>query len=214
MRLVTYATQKDEAEGITARIAEAIHSGRRRPCDFAVFYRVNALSRALEFALREAGVPYQMVNGLEFFQRKEIKDILAYLHLLNNPNDEIAFLRVINTPPRGIGKTTIGRLSEFAVRQGLPLLEAARRAGRVEAIGPRPAALLARFVTLFDRLAAALGGPVEELMGLVLSETGYQKQLRRVGRRGRPTAAGQYRGIADRRARFRRTCRRLGRTGR
>ena len=85
VRLVTYATQKDEAEGIAARIAEAIHSGRRRPRDFAIFYRVNALSRAFEFALREPGVPYQMVNGLEFFQRKEIKDVLAYLHLLNNP---------------------------------------------------------------------------------------------------------------------------------
>ena len=85
VRLVTYATQKDEAEGIAARIAEAIRSGRRRPCDFAIFYRVNALSRAFEFALRDAGVPYQMVNGLEFFQRKEIKDVLAYLHLLNNP---------------------------------------------------------------------------------------------------------------------------------
>ncbi len=177
MRLATYATQKEEAEGITARIVEAIHSGRRRPSDFAVFYRVNALSRALEFALREAGVPYQMVNGLEFFQRKEIKDVLAYLHLLNNPSDEVALLRVINTPPRGIGKTTIGRLSDYAVRHGLPLLEAARRVGHIEAIGPRPAALLARFVALFDRLSAALGGPVEEIMGLVLSETGYQKQL-------------------------------------
>jgi DNA helicase II / ATP-dependent DNA helicase PcrA len=177
VRLVTYATEKDEADGIVAQIAAAIHSGRRRPSDFAVFYRMNALSRGLEFALRQAGVPYQMVNGLEFFQRKEIKDVLAYLHLLNNPADEVALLRVINTPPRGIGKTTIGRLSEYAVRHGLPLLEAARQASRIEAIGPRPAALLARFVQLFDRLLTALGGSIEEILGLVLSETGYRKQL-------------------------------------
>ena len=85
---------------------------------------------------------------------------------------------MINTPTRGIGKTTVGRLSDYAVRQGLPLLEAARQASHITAIGPRPAALLGRFVALMDRLSAAVGGPVEELLGLVLSETGYQKQLR------------------------------------
>jgi DNA helicase-2/ATP-dependent DNA helicase PcrA len=178
VRLVAYSTQKTEAEGIAARIARDIHSGRRRPRDFAIFYRVNALSRALEFALRDQGVPYQMVNGLEFFQRQEIKDILAYLHLLNNPRDEVALRRVINSPPRGIGKTTVGRLSDYAVRQGLPLFEAARHGARIPSVGPRPAALLGRFVALIDRLSAAIGGPVEELLGLVLSETGYQKQLR------------------------------------
>ncbi len=178
VRLVSYATQKDEAEGIAARIAGEIHGGRRWPRDFAVFYRVNALSRALEFAFRQEGVPYQLVNGLEFFQRKEIKDVLAYLHLLCNPHDEVALLRVINTPPRGIGKTTVGRLSEYAVRHGLGLLEAARQAGNVPAIGPRPAKLLAQFVALMDRLAAAVQGPVEEIVGLVLGETGYQQQLR------------------------------------
>ena len=148
------------------------------PSDFAVFYRVNALSRAFEFALRERGVPYQMVNGLEFFQRKEIKDILSYLHLLNNPQDGVALRRVINTPPRGIGKTTIDRLADYADRHGLPLLEAARQAGRIESIKARPAALLAKFVALFDRLSAAVAGPIEEILGLVLAETGYQKQLR------------------------------------
>ncbi len=176
VRLVTYATQKEEAEGIAARIAADIAAGRR-PSDFAIFYRVNALSRAFEFALRERGVPYQMVNGLEFFQRKEIKDILSYLHLLNNPQDGVALRRVINTPPRGIGKTTIERLADYADRHGLPLLEAARQAGRIESLKARPAALLAKFVVLFDRLAAAITGPIEEILGLVLAETGYQQQL-------------------------------------
>jgi DNA helicase II / ATP-dependent DNA helicase PcrA len=178
VRLLTYPTQRDEAAGIAARIAADVAAGRRRPCDFAIFYRVNALSRAFEFALRERGVPYQMVNGLEFFQRKEIKDVLSYLHLLNNPQDSVALRRVINTPARGIGKTTVDRLSDYAARHGLPLLEAARQAKRIEAIKPRPAALLAGFVALFDRLAAAVAGPIEEVLGLVLSETGYQKQLR------------------------------------
>ena len=178
VRLITYATQRDEADGIAARIATDIHSGRHRPRDFAIFYRVNALSRSFEFALRELGIPYQMVNGLEFFQRKEIKDILAYLHLLNNPRDEVALQRIINVPARGIGKTTINRLSDHASRHGLPLLETARQASHVASIGRRPAALVGRFVALFDRLTAAIHGPIEELLGLVLSETGYQKQLK------------------------------------
>jgi len=177
VRLTTYPTHKDEADGVAARIAAAIRSGRRPPRDFAVFYRVNALSRSFEFALRELGIPYQMVNGLEFFQRKEIKDVLAYLHLLNNPRDEIALLRVVNTPPRGIGKTTIGRLSDYAARHGLSLLEAARRASEISAIGPRPASLLGKFVRMFDRLVEAIDGPIEEIIGLVLSETGYRQRL-------------------------------------
>src|SRR4029078_8456866 len=98
-------TQKDEAEHIAQYIENEVRSGRRRTRDLAVFYRTNALSRALEFALREFGIPYQMVNGLEFYQRKEIKDVLAYLHLLNNPRDNVALLRIINTPPRGIGRS-------------------------------------------------------------------------------------------------------------
>jgi DNA helicase II / ATP-dependent DNA helicase PcrA len=177
VRLLTFATQRDEADAIAARILAEIQSGCRRPRDFAIFYRVNALSRAFEFALRELGVPYQMVNGLEFFQRKEIKDVLAYLHLLNNPQDDVALSRVINTPSRGIGKTTLGRLADYAAEHGLPLLGAARRASHITSIGRRPAALVAQFVTLIDRLTAAVHGPVEEILGLVLSETGYRKQL-------------------------------------
>ncbi len=176
VRLVSYATQNDEAQSIAAQIARQVRAGRRRPGDFAVFYRVNALTRAFEFALRQQGVPYQVVNGQEFFQRKEIKDILAYLHLINNPRDGVALLRVINTPARGIGKTTVDRLSAFAARQGLAILDAVRAADKVPAIGPRPAAKIGQFVALLDRLAAAAAGAVEEIVGLVLAETGYQRR--------------------------------------
>jgi len=177
VRLISYATHKDEAEAIAGRIAAEIHSGRRRPRDFAIFYRVNALSRALEFTLRDMGVPYQMVNGLEFFQRKEIKDVLGYLQLLNNPHDEIALLRVINTPARGIGKTTIERLSDHANRYGMRLLDAARQCGRIESLSRRSVGMVDKFVRLFDRLASVSAGSIEEVLGHVLTETGYQKQL-------------------------------------
>jgi DNA helicase-2/ATP-dependent DNA helicase PcrA len=178
VRLVTYRTHKDEADNIARRITAEIRSGRRRPRDFAVFYRVNALSRALEFALREEGLPYQLVSGLEFFQRQEIKDVLAYLQLLANPRDEVALLRAINRPPRGIGKTTIERLADHATGHGLGLLEAARQARQIEPLSTRSAALLEKFVELFDRLAAVAGGLIEEVLGHVLSGTGYQAQLR------------------------------------
>jgi DNA helicase II / ATP-dependent DNA helicase PcrA len=175
--LLTYATQRAEAESISAHIAEAIRSGRRRPRDFAIFYRVNALSRSLEFALREEGVPYQMVNGLEFYQRREIKDVLSYLHLINNPRDDNALLRVINVPPRGIGKSTIDRLAEHAARQRLSLLDAARESGLIESLAKRAAVAVAKFVSLYDRLSLVAAAPVEEILGNVLSESGYQQFL-------------------------------------
>ncbi len=176
VRLVTYRTQKDEAEGIAAAIAGEIRDGRRRPRDFAIFYRVNALSRALEFALRNQGVPYQLVNALEFFQRKEIKEVLAYLQLLCNPHDEVALLRVINTPARGIGKTTVGRLADHATRRGISMLEAAREADGIESLKKRSAGLVRKFVAMFDRLVEVAAAPVEEILGMVLTETGYQRQ--------------------------------------
>lgn len=177
VRYVVYPSQTVEAEGIAAQIAEAIQSGRRRPRDFAIFYRVNALSRSLEFALRAAGVPYQMLNGVEFYQREEIKDVLGWLVLLNNPRDDLAFLRVVNTPPRGIGKTTLDRLAAHATRYGKTLLDAAREAGVIETIPKKAAVAVAKFVALFDRLNLISLRPVEEILGHVLNETGYQAHL-------------------------------------
>jgi DNA helicase-2/ATP-dependent DNA helicase PcrA len=177
VRLVTYADQKEEARQIAAGIAGAIRAGRRRPRDYAVFYRVNALSWPFEQALREQGVPFQLVRGVEFFQRKEIKDILAYLQLLNNPRDAVAFHRVINTPARGIGKTTLDRLDAHAVRRGLSLLDAAREAGSIESLSKSAAGKIQAFVSLFDRLAAVAGAAVEEILGHVLAESGYKRQF-------------------------------------
>jgi len=176
VRLVCYQTHKDEAEDIAARIAADIHCGRRRPRDFAVFYRINALSLAFELAMRAQGIPFQMVNSLEFFQRREIKDLLAYLQLLNNPMDEVAFLRVINTPTRGIGKTTVGKLSDFALHHALSMIDAARRVKEIKSINSRTAGQLTRFVELFDRLSQHIDRPLEELIGHLLAETGYREQ--------------------------------------
>jgi len=179
VRLVTYADNQEEAEDIAGQIARAIQRGERRPRDFAIFYRINALSRGFEIALRERGIPYQIVNGVEFFQRKEIKDVIAYLQLINNPRDDVAFLRVINTPPRSIGETSVRRLREFAAAHGICLLEAARHADAIPEFSLRTMGAFRGFVTLYDRLVAAAQGSVEELLGLVLTETGYREYLER-----------------------------------
>ncbi len=181
---------------------------RRRPPparDFAIFYRTNALSRSFELALREAGVPYQMVNGVEFFQRKEIKDVLAYLQLVNNPHDEVALLRVINTPTRGIGKTTIERLAHHAGQHGMTLLDAARGVKGVGSVSARAARLVAAFVEIVDRLIAAAQGPIEELLGLVLERDGLRGDAQGLRRRRRRGAPGQHPGTVDGRPRVRRT---------
>jgi len=177
VRLVCYPTHTDEAEAIARRIARDVETGRRSPKDFAVFYRVNALSRSIEDALRNGGIPYQIVSGVEFYQRKEIKDVLAYLQLLNNPQDDGALLRIINSPPRGIGRTTIERLTRFAGERGLTMLESARQAGVIESLPKRAAVAVARFVAMIDRLGLLAAAPVEEILGNVLTESKYQQRL-------------------------------------
>jgi DNA helicase II / ATP-dependent DNA helicase PcrA len=177
VRLAAYADQDREAAEIAEQIRAAVEGGRRTPSDFAIFYRVNALSRALEKALRSAGVPYQMVRGQEFYARKEIKDVLAYCQLVNNPRDDMAFERTVNTPPRGIGRKTIERLTEYAYRHGRPLLEAARAAHQIESLPKGTAAKVAAYVAIIDRIAAVVHGDVEEVIGTVLEASGYRASL-------------------------------------
>lgn len=177
VRLVCCPTHSDESEAIAQRIAADVRGGQRRPRDFAIFYRTNALSRGLEHALHQYGVPYQIVHGVEFYQRREVKDLVAYLQLINNPANDAALLRVINTPVRGIGKATIQRLGEYAMQTGVPILDAARRCGMIGALNARATMSVARFVTLFDQLREHATAPVEELLGRVLTATGYRSEL-------------------------------------
>ncbi|MCA9155508.1 MAG: UvrD-helicase domain-containing protein, partial [Planctomycetales bacterium] len=178
VRLLTYPSGRDESDDIVRRISQAVASGQRRYRDFAIFYRINALSRALENSLRAAGVPFQIVGGLEFYQRKEVKDVLAYLQLLNNPRDDVAFARVVNTPTRGIGAKTIQRLAEHGRRYQLSMLEAAREAGLIESLSKRAAVMVAKFVSIVDRMSVGLASStVEETMARVLDESGYRHSL-------------------------------------
>lgn len=177
VRLIAYIDQDKEAADIAEQIRAAVAAGKRKPSDYAIFYRVNALSRSIEKAMRTAGVPYQMVRGQEFFARKEIKDALAFCHLVNNPRDDMAFERTINTPTRGIGRKTIERLTEHSYRYGIPLLEAARAAWHIEGFSKGTAAKVAAYVEIIDRIAAVVHGDVEEVIGTVLEASGYKALL-------------------------------------
>lgn len=166
-----------EADEIASEIAAAIMGQSMRPSDFAVFYRMNAMTRSLEHALRSHSLPYQIVNGLEFYQRREIKDLLAYLHLINNPSHDVALTRVINVPTRGIGAKTISRLRAFADSEGIPMLAAARRANEIDGLAKRSASMVAKFVRLYDHLQIKATAPLEDLLRYLVEETAYEAYL-------------------------------------
>ena len=176
-KLVTYPSPQDEGLDIADSIALAVEKGERRARDFAILYRANYLSRALEHSLRSVGVPYQIVNGHEFYQRREIKDVVGYLHLINNPSDNVAFERVINVPPRKIGKVTLGRLRRFAQDEGIPHLEAARRCEEITDISKSPTSKILQFVAMYDRMAYVPTEEVELVIKTVLEETRYRDWL-------------------------------------
>src|SRR6516162_5629174 len=122
--VLNFASGLEEAAGIAIRIRQDVDAGRRRHRDVAVFMRINALSRGLEQALLKHRVPYQIVKGLAFFDRKENRDVLAYLRLLLNPRDDLSFLRIVNEPARGIGKVSLEHLRAFAEPREISLLAA------------------------------------------------------------------------------------------
>lgn len=177
VRIVRYYNQQEEAEHIAEEIAREVTAGKRRPKDYAIFYRMNALSRNLEHAMRRNNVPFQLVRGLEFFNRKEIKDIIAYLQLLYNKSDTIAFLRIINEPRRGIGRTTLERIEQHAYQMGISHLDAARDANRIPRLSAKVRKAVLDFAKLFDYFERTDDGKIETLIAAVLSETQYDAQF-------------------------------------
>ncbi|MFN9660313.1 MAG: UvrD-helicase domain-containing protein [Cyanobacteriota bacterium] len=146
--------------------------------DLAVLYRTNAQSRALEEALVRWGIPYLVVGGLRFYDRREIKDIVAYLRLLVNPADSVSLLRVLNVPRRGIGKTTIERLSDAANQLGVPLWEVVSDAEAVRSLAGRSSKGLLRFGELVRDLRQRLeSAPPAELVQRVMEQSGYLAEL-------------------------------------
>jgi DNA helicase-2/ATP-dependent DNA helicase PcrA len=163
--------ETDEARWIVDEIQARYEGGPdlHNYRDFAILYRTNAQSRALEEAFRRKGVPYQIVGGVRFYERREIQDVLGYLRLISNPLDEDAFLRVVNYPRRGIGGTSVERFMEAYRGSGLPLLEAAATATRLEGVPTGGARNLESFAELVRRFSARaaqirVGDLLEELV--------------------------------------------------
>lgn len=177
VELLAYPDESMEAESIAERIATALSDQDRQPNEFAILYRTNAHSRQVERALRLRGIPYQVVKGTEFYQRKEIKDVLAYLMLINNPQHNVAFERIVNVPPRKIGKVTLDRVRQYAWEHHIPFLQAAREAGQIPSVQKRTVGSLKRFVELMDRLTAQQDLPIGNLIDQILLETGYREHL-------------------------------------
>ena len=168
--------EKDEARFICRAIQQEVDEGRSLR-QMAVLYRTNAQSRALEDALRYRGLPYRIFGGLRFYDRKEIRDIIAYLRVLHNPSDSISLRRIINVPARGIGETTIEKLERSAEQAGISLYQTAVESVTV-GITPAARKKLAEFTVMMERIRADLGsGTITELVRRVIHESGYGTAL-------------------------------------
>lgn len=148
------------------------------PSSLAVFVRVNHASRAIETALRNAEIPYAMVSGVEFFQRREVKDVLAWARLVANPRDEVAFVRALGAPRRGVGAVTLTRLRDAATARGVSLPEAAEEG--VKGLSKQAGAALAAFFAVVRDLRARPRSPVGPFFQAIAEASGYREALQRV----------------------------------
>jgi DNA helicase-2/ATP-dependent DNA helicase PcrA len=175
-----FEDDQQEAEGIAQKVKELTEVGAALR-EIAVFYRVNSMSRTIEEAFIRNKIPYQMVRGVEFYSRKEIRDVLAYLKILVNPSDEAAMLRIINTPARGIGKTTIEKFQVYARLHNIILYKALKKADEVESLPKAAKAKIAVFVDMLEQFKKDVGGKVALLVEQVFVESGLKKSLEAAG---------------------------------
>lgn len=178
VRVIACADERDEAACVVRAIRDAREAGIS-PKEIAVFYRVHAQSRVLEEALRSVDMPYQVVGGTKFYDRAEIKDALSYLRVLVNPQSDVDLLRIINTPARGIGNTTMERLAAYATAQRISLFDALGKLDELgEDLGSAARKRLGQFRELMGLLMKeAKDRPAAEVLRIVLAKSGYKKAL-------------------------------------
>jgi ATP-dependent DNA helicase UvrD/PcrA len=171
--------EHDEAAFVSEEVDRLNDEGEATPGEVAVFYRTNAQSRVFEEVFIRVGQRYRVVGGVRFYERREVRDLLAYLRLIANAADEVSLRRVLNVPRRGIGDRAEEYVAAFATRERITFAEALRSPGEVPGLAARSASSIAGFNALMDDLReqAATGGPVAELVEAVLDRTGYQASL-------------------------------------
>lgn len=179
--LLTYYNAQDEADEAYFAATEIIRLEREKTFrfqDMAILYRTNAQSRIFEETFMRLGIPYVIVGGTKFYERKEIKDIMAYLRVISNPADAIALQRIINVPRRGIGDTTVGKLNAMAQQLNINLYQVLQRVDEVPGLTARARNPIGEFIRLMDRFIAARETmTVLELIERIQTDTGYVRQL-------------------------------------
>ena len=173
--------EHDEAAFVADQVLDLERSGGAAMGGIAVFYRMNAQSRVLEEVLNRYGLPYRVIGSVRFYERSEVKDVLAYLRLLVNPEDSLSLRRVVNTPRRGIGEVTLGHAERFAERHGLTLLEALRQVDDIPGLDGRGANGIRDFLAVMGLLEERMDGGPDVLARTVLDEGGYLAMLREQG---------------------------------
>ena len=193
-RLVLSQDEYDEADVVMRELKEMQEQHGYQWNQMAIFYRINALSRVMEDALRRAGVPYQIARGVEFYNRKEIKDVLAYLRVVSNPNDEVSLTRIVNVPSRGIGDSSVRQMQTWAIAQGISLWAAMERVTEITGLSTRAVNSVKAFVQLVQSWRSlAQGyqvspdvfggqkGKVTTIMEEVVRRSGIESALKKAG---------------------------------
>lgn len=167
----------EEAEYVVGEIASGVRSGNFRYQDYAILYRTNAQSRIFEEKLVVANIPYKIVGGVNFYARKEIKDLLAYLKTIDNARDDLQVKRIINVPKRGIGAVTVSKIQESAIESDLSFYEAMKQEGLQRSLG-RGASKIVSFVSFIQSLRSMLEYlSIQELLERIIEDTGYVAEL-------------------------------------
>ncbi len=182
--LVASADERDEAEWIVRELQKRSAASDWSYSEMAVLYRTNSQSRALEEAFRRAGVPYRLIGAISFYERREVKDLLAYLRLIANPADNEAFLRAIAVPRRGLGETSLATLDRYATQWTKPLLETARIADRIPDLRPSLREAFRTFAGLIDGAAQLQHLPPADLLEHVIRSINYENVLLAEGPEG------------------------------
>ncbi len=196
-RIVWYRAEdeKDEARWVVREIRRLAADGHALS-DFAVMYRINAQSGVLETALNAEDLPYVVIGGTAFYDRREVRDALAYLRAVVNPADEVSLKRVLNVPRRGVGDRSVERLGEWAASTGLPFSEALRRPGEAGVSGAARAGI-ERFTALLDETARRLAEGPEGVLNHLLTRSGYLEALYEDAEQGDIEAEGRLENLAE-----------------